>query len=119
MTVKTRRQLVDRAGEALGVLAAGQSLATEDVARIDGYVEPTLEDLTARDVIYIPDSEEFDYAIFDDLALCLANNCRHAFGLGGNAELPAAVKGPLGAENSLRIKSVGKPTYKPLKTVYY
>jgi len=116
MSTKTRRELIDRAGEALGVLAAGQSLANEDIARIDGYIDPTAEDLIARDVYYVSDTEEIDASIFDDFAICCANACRHAFGLSGNAELPAAAQA---AEAKLRIKSASGPTYKPLRTAYF
>lgn len=116
MSTKTRRELIDRAGEALGVLAAGQTLSNEDYTRIDGYIDPTADDLIARDVYYVADTSEIDGAIFDDFALCVANACRHAFGLSGNPELPAAAQA---AEAKLRIKSASGPTYKPLRSTYF
>lgn len=116
MATKTRRQLIERAAEALGVLAAGQPVEVEDYARIDGYIDPTAADLIARDVYYIADTEEIPDSIFDDFAICVASTCRHAFGLSGNAELPAAA---LNAENKLRIKSADGPTYRPLRATYF
>jgi len=113
---KTRRDLVDRALDVLGVLASGQAPATEDVARVDGYVDTTIADLLDRDVVYIPDSEEIEEGVFDDLAKVLANNCREGFGLASDPALPAIAAA---AENKLRIKSAQGPTYQTLKTVYY
>lgn len=114
--MKTRRELNDRALEVLGVLAAGQVAANEDLARVDSYVDTTIADLIARDVVYIPDAEEFDEAIFDDLSKVLANNAREAFGLANDPRLAATA---IAAENSLRIKSAQGPTYKPLKVQYF
>lgn len=114
--MKTRRDLLDRSLEVLGVLAAGQVAETEDLARVDGYVETTISDLAARDVIYIADAEEFDLAIFDDLAKVLANNAREAFGLANDPRLAAT---GMAAENNLRIKSAQGPTYQPQKLVMY
>lgn len=114
--MKSRRDLVDRALEVLGVLAAGQVAANEDLARVDGYVDTTIADLTARDVVYVPDTQEFEAGIFDDLAKVLANNAREAFGLADDPRLAAT---GMAAENSLRIKSAQGPTYQPLKTVYF
>lgn len=116
---KTRRQLTDKALELLGVLPAGQVAQDEDVSRVDGYIDTTIADLRERDIIYVPDATEVDESIFDDLALCLANNARHSFGLGGNAELPAAVKGGAGAEANLLTKSGGGPQYTVQKTSYF
>jgi len=119
MALKTKRQLLERALEALGALASGQVAEVEDLARVERYLGPTVADLLRRDIYYIADTEEIEEDIFDDLALCLANTARHAFGLGNDPALPASVKGPMGAEASLRIKGGGGPTYKPLRTTYY
>lgn len=116
MSTKTRRQLIDRVGEAVGALASGQSLAAEDVSRIDGYVDPTAADLLARDVYYVADTQEIDASIFDDFALCVASACRHAFGLNGDPEIPAAAQA---AEVKLRVKSASGPTYKVLRASYF
>lgn len=116
MSTKTRTELITRAAEALGVLAAGQPIEVEDYQRINGYVDTTAADLIARDVIYIPDTGEIDAAIFEDFAICVANTCRHAFGLGGNAELPAAA---IAAERNLSVKSSHGPTYERLKVEYF
>lgn len=113
---KTRRELVDRALEVLGVLAAGQTAAPEDVARVDGYVDTTVADLIERDIYYVDDVEEVNPAIFDDLAKVLANNSREAFGLASDPALPAI---GAAAENKLQVKSSQGPTYKTLRTQYF
>jgi len=113
---KTRRDLVDRALDVLGVLASGQAPATEDVARVDGYVDTTIADLLDRDVYYVADVSEIEDGIFDDLAKCLANNCREGFGLASDPALPAIAAA---AENKLRIKSAQGPTYSVLRTSYF
>ena len=115
MGLKSRRDLCDRALEVLTVLAAGQTAEVEDLARVDGYIETTVDDLRARDVIYIPDYDEFDTQIFDDLAKVLANNSREAFGMANDPRLAAT---GAAAENSLLIKSAQGPTYATLKTTY-
>ena len=113
---KTRRELVDRALDVLGVLASGQVPEVEDVARLDGYVETTIEDLLERDIIDIPDPEEIELSIFDDLAKVLANNAREGFGLANDPRLAATAQA---AEKRLLEKSWIAPTYKPLKTQYF
>lgn len=114
--MKSRRDLIDRALEVLGVLAAGQVAANEDLARVDGYVDTTIADLTARDVVYVSDTQEFEPGIFDDLAKVLANNAREAFGLADDPRLAATA---MAAENSLRIKSAQGPTYQRLRVEYF
>ena len=114
--MKTRRDLCDRALDNLGVLDAGQSAEVEDLASVDSFVETTIDDLRERDVFYFPDTEEFDSSVFEDLAVCLASNARHKFGLAGDPRLPASA---LNAEKNLRIKSAQGPTYQTAKTVYF
>lgn len=114
--MKTRRNLVDRAAENLGVLASGQTLAAEDLAGIDAFVETTIADLRKRDVLYVPDAAEIDEEIFEDLSVCLAFRCRIKFGLAGDPEIAAA---NLASEKSLRIKSAQGPTYAVAKTTFY
>lgn len=114
--MKLRRDLLDRALSVLGVLASGQVAENEDLALVDSYVETTIADLTARDVIYIPDADEFDEKIFDDLAKVLANNARESFGLANDPRLAATA---MAAEVSLRTKSAQGPTYKVAQGVYF
>jgi hypothetical protein len=113
---KTRRDLVERALGVLGVLAAGQSPETEDLAKVDSYVETTVADLEARDIYYVADVSEVDPAIFDDLAKVLANNSREEFGLANDPRLAAT---GIAAENSLREKSAQGPTYRVLRSQYF
>lgn len=114
--IKSRRELIDMALSNLGVLAAGQQPETEDLQRVDAFVDAMLADLRVRDIIDIPSGDEFDIGVFADLAVCLANTCRHAFGLSGNPELQAAA---MAAEQKLLVKSAQKPTYSILRGTYF
>lgn len=114
--MNTRRDLVDRALDILGVIATGQEPATEDVAKADAYVDSMVADLISRDVFYVSDTDEIDLAIFQDLATCLANACMAAFGLANDPRITAM---SLAAENSLMIKSQHGPTYQVLRTQYF
>jgi hypothetical protein len=116
IVMKTRRDLIDRALSVLGVLGSGQSPETEDVALVDGFIDPMIADLTDRDVVYISDAEEIEDGLFLDLAKVLANNCREAFGLANDPRLAAT---GIAAENSLREKSAQGPTYRVLRSQYF
>jgi len=116
MALKTRRDLVDEALGVLGVVGSGQSPEVEDVAKVDGKINATIDDLRARDVIYIPDYDEIDTEIFLDLATCVAGKCMADFGLANDPRITAMA---VVAENSLSIKSAQGPTYTRLRTEYF
>lgn len=116
MAFKTRRDLIDEALGVLGVVGSGQSPEVEDVSKVDGKIEPTIDDLRARDVIYIPDYDEIDTEIFLDLATFLAGKCMADFGLANDPRITAMA---VAAENSLREKSAQGPTYSVLRSQYF
>lgn len=80
MTTKTRRDLVDQALKNLGVLASGQTPSAEDVARMDGYVDPVIEQLAERDIVEVDDLAEIPAAWFLPLSYILAGAAAADFG---------------------------------------
>jgi hypothetical protein len=116
MALKTRRDLVDEALGVLGVVGSGQSPEVEDVAKVNGKIDATIDDLRAQDVIYVPDYNEIDTEIFLDLATCVAGKCMADFGLANDPRITAMA---VAAENSLRLKSAQGPTYATLRTTYF
>ena len=86
---KTRRNLVEQALMNLGVLASGQAAENEDVARMDGHVDPVIALLNSQDIIYIPYAEEIPVEAFLPLAAVLANAAKASFGRAGDAALQA------------------------------
>lgn len=83
---------------------------------MDALVDPTIEDLIHRDVVYIDDVEAIDDKYFMPLGLILASNCRAEFGLADDPALPALA---LNAEKDLRQISRVVPTFKTLKVEAY
>lgn len=113
---RTRRDLVEQALMNLGALASGQSAQTEDVERVDGFVDATLALLAATDIIYIPYSEEIPVEAFLPLAAYLANASKASFGRAGDAALQTeaeqakydlkCIARPFGSQPLLRTESV-------------
>lgn len=80
MTTKTRRELVDQSLANLGVLASGQTPSAEDVARMDGYVNPVLEQLAERDIVEVDDDDQIPSAWFLPLSYILSYAAAADFG---------------------------------------
>lgn len=79
-------------------------------------MDSTIEDLIARDVVYVEDSEAIDEKYFMPLGLILASNCRAEFGMASDPALPALA---LDAEKKLQQISRVVPTFKTLKVTAY
>jgi hypothetical protein len=77
---KTRAQLLERAGIALGLVQPGEALSSEDSNTLDNLVDPLIEQLTADSIIYISDADAIDVAVFLPLASVLANYAGPSFG---------------------------------------
>lgn len=86
-TVKTRRDLIDKALEKLGVLQSGQSPSDEDVDRMDDFVDPVIATLAANGVAYVATSEEIPVEFYLPIASVLANAAKASFGLAGDPKL--------------------------------
>lgn len=110
---KTRTDLVKRALEVIGVLAAGQNPEAEDVTVIDDNVEAILEELAADEIVYVPDIEDIDDAVFMALAVCVAGRMQDDFGA---QLLPGRVEA---AEAKLRRIGSNTAKYTPQVVSYF
>ena len=111
MTTKTQRELVDQALANLGVLTPGQTATADDVATVDAYVGPLIEDLSVREIVTIQDTEEIEERYFLHLAVLLADACKYEFG-GGAFDVVTA-------EQRLRRMGRAGPTYEVQTTEYF
>jgi hypothetical protein len=109
---KTRLELKERALKNLGVLAEGQTAATEDLAEVDDHIDPLLAELTDRDIFYVVDDEAIDDSAFLSLGHCLAWACAAQFGAQADPALAA-----LAQQAEMKLKNIASegPTYRALK----
>lgn len=80
MTTKTRTELKNQALANLLVIGSGQEAEEEDAATVDALIDPLLEDLNARGIAYVPNTDEIEAALFLPLAELLANEAAPSFG---------------------------------------
>lgn len=59
---------------------AGQSPEAEDVAQIEAIIDGKLDELAAREILYVDDREEFADAVIDPLSVILANTAAPRYG---------------------------------------
>ena len=108
-TVKTRTQLIERAGAAIGVKEPGEALSTEDYNTLDNLVDPLIAQLAADQIYYVDDADEIPVSIFIPLANLLGNMAGPDFGSPVNDDAKARDERTL-----LRLAST-RPTYAPMK----
>ena len=77
---RTQNDLIQRSLEMLNALAAGQSPSPEDGQNIRGHIASTLPRLEARGILYVPEVEEIDDEVFEDLATLVADSARPSYG---------------------------------------
>lgn len=77
---KTRIDLITRTLQVLGVLATGQTMAAEDQQLISDNLDAVLEELAGDEIVYVPDADEIEDAIFPSLAICVADRMAVDFG---------------------------------------
>lgn len=90
--MKTRRDLIDKALENLGVIAAGETPSNEDISKIDGFIDPMFDAATSEGLPVVNDAGlpvaiggSIDSQYFLSYAAILANECKAAYGLAGDA----------------------------------
>lgn len=113
---KTRTDLIHRALKNLGVLPQGQNPSSEEYNAVDDLVDPMLEDLIARDVVFIEDVDAIDEKYFLALGHVLAGQALSEFGMQNDPALTArALKG----EQDLKTIFSTRPTYQVLEIQAY
>lgn len=90
--MKTRRQLIDKALENLGVIASGEAPANEDISKIDDYIDPMLDMAAADGLPVVNDAGSpvavggsIDNQYFLSYAAMLSNEAKASYGLTGDA----------------------------------
>lgn len=77
---QTKADLVREVMGELFSLASGQTVAADDQLWIEQRIQPTLDSLAGRNIVYVPDADDIDDAIFNHLAEYLALVCGPKFG---------------------------------------
>lgn len=106
---KTRAELVTRAAQKAQLIASGQSLEAEDQQLIDASVDAVLVDLAVRNVVYVPNDEEIDLAVFEWIADILSDAIAPDFGKPRDADKVQT------AEFRLKQVLMSGPTYADLR----
>jgi len=95
--------------------SAGESLlkTITRIARVDEFVDGFLEDLTAREIVYVPEPDAIPIAVFESLARLLALNVATVF------EQPRDEAAILLAENRIRVATSSRPTFERMQAEYF
>lgn len=113
---KTRADLVNKALKNLGVLPQGQAAGAEEFNQVDALVDPMIEDLIGRDIVFIEDVDAIEDKYFLHLGHVLAGLAQSEFGMQNDPALTArAIKG----EQDLQRLAATRPTYQPLEICPY
>lgn len=127
---KTQTDLVNETLKNLGVLSAGNAADPEDFNYVEEKVDPTIRLIGVLDIAYIGDIENIPGELFSPLADVLAGECASKFGSTLDDRIALTAKGlggppsqvPYGAgagAMALRQANRGRPTYEPLRTVFF
>jgi hypothetical protein len=110
---KNRGDIVNRALNMLGAVGSGQTAGAEDVALVDGLLNPTLAELQRRHVVAIGNpgtpglmtSGAYDDAVYLPIAAALAKAAAPDFGKSGG-DLADAYSMAVDGENRLRAMQI-------------
>lgn len=114
--VKSRNDLISRALQVLGAVAAGQSPASEDFDLINTNLDAALAQLAAERTVYVPNPDEIDLEIFLPLATVVAGKFLEDFGLTANQTILAKIAE---AEGTLKKMGSTRPTYEHQRVEYF
>lgn len=117
-SIKSRRDLVLRTLDVLGISAVGQPPAAEDVAAVDGQVDAVLAQLAGEEVAYVSDPDEIPAEWFNPLADILSDAMSTEFGL-GSEEKAALTANAQAARSALRFMNRGRPTGQRMTAEYF
>ena len=85
----SRVELIHRALRNLGALPQGQAPDVEEFNSIDDLIDPMIEDLIARDIIFIQDVDAIEERYFLHLGHVLAGLALSEFGMQNDPALTA------------------------------
>lgn len=109
---KSRADLIHKALKNLGVLPQGQTPADEEYNQVDDLVDPMIEDLIGRGIVFIEDVDAIEDKYFLALSHVLAGHAQSDFGMQNDPALTArAVKG----ERDLQVLAATRPTFQTLE----
>jgi hypothetical protein len=118
---RTASDLVLKVLSNLGVLAAGQTVATEDFNTVFNQLDSIFRKLGALEIVYVPDPNNIPGEWFTSIAAIVAGELSTDFGAG-----PEFVKAGLGAPAGsgaaaieLKIMTRGRPTGEPQRTLSF
>lgn len=111
--MKTREQLVNRALQKLGALAAGQTASAEDFETVNNEIEPIMSDLAVRSIYYWGDPDQIDDSSFIHLADIVANSVARDYGAAQDDNVRRA------AEQRLRELNVQTLSGQPQTVEYF
>lgn len=115
MGFRTQADLLQEVLENLGVLAAGQTAETEDLARVSEKLPSIVSTLGATEVVYVPDINNIPDEWFIPLANCVTYYCKAKFGITGDAAVQVDQDYQV-ALLQFRIMNRGRPTGEVLKS---
>ena len=118
MATRTQADLVIKILEKLMIVPEGQAPETDDIARVEANLPSVIEELAAREIVYVPDLANIPDAWFLSLAKICAYELRDEFGLAGESLATVSAANTEGILN-LKVMTRGKPTYEPLRTVSF
>jgi len=98
---KTKQELMTEVLQNVGSLAAGQAPSAEDADLVNGRIDTVLANLNGRGILGLGDTNSFDNAVFDLLAIIVAQWVGPAFGA------PRDMTVILNAEYDLKV--IGRP----------
>lgn len=110
---KTKAELIKQALNVLGVGEAGQPVEIEDSDAVEAVVAPLLNQLARSRILYVPNVEAIDDAVFLPLARMLANEAAPSFG-GQRSDDER-----LAAEMDIRRAQASYTTFQPVKVDYF
>jgi hypothetical protein len=111
--VKTRADLIERAGTELGAKVTGQPMSAEDYEAIDNLVDPLVMQLSFDNVVYIQDTDAIQVEFFIPLGRLLANECAISFGQQYSREVKML------NETVLQRLTAMRPTFETLENKFY
>jgi len=116
--MRTQADLIAKILEKLNVVPEGQAPEVEDSARVARNLPSLIEELAAREIVYVPDLENIPDPWFLSLASISAYELRNEFGVTGEFEATLQ-RGNVEAILKLKEMTRGRPTFEPLKTLSF